>query len=226
SSRPNWGWKATASRNPNRIWVPVWVTRSSCSNSFQFRSIRWFAVSPRPSGTSPGRVDSLSVAITDPLVGCGSRAVVGAPRRRSAADGLRQLCLVHLRPALDPALLRLVVQLVPGPALAAAVRTLAAAVSGRNVFGRGAAGLTGLATAGPHLVHRPGGDLLGDVLAPALVLQALLDVVVLTLTPFAPRALRHRRSLASVRSLVRIGALPHSELDQTPGFCPACFSSE
>src|SRR3954453_22336011 len=42
-------WNAMVSRKPVRTWVPVWVTRSSCRISFQFRSSRWLSVSLRPS---------------------------------------------------------------------------------------------------------------------------------------------------------------------------------
>src|SRR3954447_3457568 len=47
------------------------------------------------------------------------------PAARSAAEGLGQLLLGHVRAALDPALLRLVVELVAGRALGAGVRALA-----------------------------------------------------------------------------------------------------
>ena len=52
------------SKNPVKIWVPVWVTRSSCRISFQFRSIRSFRDSSRPSvwsTSSPRSTGRLSV---------------------------------------------------------------------------------------------------------------------------------------------------------------------
>ena len=48
------------SRNPVKIWVPVWVTRSSCRISFQFRSIRSFRDSSRPSVWSTSSLMSSS----------------------------------------------------------------------------------------------------------------------------------------------------------------------
>jgi hypothetical protein len=47
-------WKGSVSRNPDKIWMPVWVTRGSCRNSAQFRSARSVAVSSRsaPSGSA------------------------------------------------------------------------------------------------------------------------------------------------------------------------------
>src|SRR5690242_10270945 len=100
-------------------------------------------------------------------------------------DGLLELCLGHLRPALDVLLLGLVVELVPAAALGAAVRAQPAAPAGGHVVRRGAALLLGLPRACPLLVHGARRDLLGDVLAAAALLQTGLDVLVLA---FALRA--------------------------------------
>src|SRR6266566_4714406 len=69
-------------------------------------------------------------------------------------------------------------------------RRPAAATRG-DVLDRGAAGLPGLARPRPLLVHRPGGDLFGLVFLRAPLLEALFDVLVLTLALRVPRVLRH-----------------------------------
>ena len=82
----------------------------------------------------------------------------------------------------------------------------AAPPAGGDVVDGALALLLCLAGAGALFVHRPGGDLLGGVLAAALLLETFLDVLVLTLTLGVP-CLRHRCLLA-------VGALtdhiPHS----------------
>src|SRR5690606_2832697 len=60
-----------------------------------------------------------------------------------------------------------------------------------DVVGGGAAGLAGLAGAGPLLVDGAGRDLLGRLGALTALLQALLDVLVLALALGVPGSLRH-----------------------------------
>src|SRR5215510_11323984 len=116
-------------------------------------------------------------------------------RPGSAADGPLELLLGHLRAALDVLLAGLLVQLVPRPPARSPVRTQATPPARGDVLGRRWAGLPRLAAAGPLLVHRPGGDLLGLVLGAASVLEPLLDVFVLPLPLVAPCSPRHSSSL-------------------------------
>src|SRR5437763_2413216 len=95
-------------------------------------------------------------------------------------DRALELLLVHVRAALDPELLGLVVALVArAPLLAIGPGALAAAPRRGHVIRRGARARARLAGAGALLVDRPGGDLLGASLARALLALALLDVLVL-----------------------------------------------
>ena len=107
-------------------------------------------------------------------------AIVREPR--SAGQRFLQLGLAHRRPALDVALLGLVVELGLGAALGAGVRALAAAVAGGHVVDGGPAGGPGLAGTGAFLVDRPGGDLLGLRRRLAAPFDAGLDVLVLPFT--------------------------------------------
>src|SRR5204863_5171743 len=111
---------------------------------------------------------------------CSDRKVggSGAPTAGPCVDRPLELGLVHLRAALDAEALGVLVQLLPGPPTAPVAGAEAAPASGRDVPDGGSGPLAGLAGAGPFLVHGPGGDLLGLGLAPALLLQAGLDVLV------------------------------------------------
>jgi hypothetical protein len=98
----------------------------------------------------------------------------------STAEGVLQLLLGHRGAAVYVALLRLLVQLVLGRSLRAAVRALPAALGcGLGVTSRGFARGLRLARPRPLLVDRPRGDLLGPSSGLAPVLGALLDVFVL-----------------------------------------------
>src|SRR5262249_40191441 len=103
-----------------------------------------------------------------------------------------QLGLAHLRAASDVPPLGLLVELVPRAATRARVRAQAAAATRRDVLARLPAALHGLAVARPLLVDRAGGDLLGDVLAAAALLESVADVLVLALALAAPRSPGHR----------------------------------
>ncbi len=49
SSSSKRDWKGSVTRKPASTWTPVWLTRSSCSSSFQLRSARSCRVSSRAS---------------------------------------------------------------------------------------------------------------------------------------------------------------------------------
>ncbi len=111
--------------------------------------------------------------------------------RGLAPEGLLQLGLAHLRPALDALALRLGVELVAGASAGPAWDRRPprrpeemSSVDVRLACSR-------LPGAGALLVHRAGGDLLRGVLAAAALLEALLHVLVLALPLLAPGALRH-----------------------------------
>src|SRR5688572_16686179 len=73
----------------------------------------------------------------------------------------------------------------------APVRAQSAAPGRGDVVGGRPARLLRLPAPRPLLVHRPGGDLLGLVLATTAVLETFLDVLVPPFALFAPRLLRH-----------------------------------
>src|SRR5207237_7584520 len=106
----------------------------------------------------------------------GSRS--GRPAAGPAVDRGLELGLAHLRPALDPPVLGLLVELIAGAPAGAAVRPEAAPPAGGDVPYRGPGSLPGLAGTGPLLVHGPRGDLLGHVLAAPALSQAFLAVLV------------------------------------------------
>src|SRR4051812_41859017 len=147
---------------------------------------------PRP----PAAVRSTRMSAEATAVQQPPRAICddGGRRRREASttDGALELSLVHLRPALDALLPRLVVELVAGSAAGALVRPEPTAPARRDVIGRRTARLLGLARASTLLVDGARGDLLGGVLLLAAVEQALLDVLVLTFPLVVPRLLWHR----------------------------------
>src|SRR5262249_46668520 len=112
---------------------------------------------------------------------------VAASRLWLPVHGSFELRLGHAGAALDVAPLRLLVQLIPGPALRARVGPLAASPGSWSVLTRHTrrgARLTGL---GSFLVHRTGGDLLRPVLGLAAGLRAGPNVLVLALSLGAPR---------------------------------------
>src|SRR5207248_10271130 len=91
----------------------------------------------------------------------------------------------------DALLLRLGVELLLGAATRTAMRSEPPAAARRDVARRRTAPGARLTRARPLLVHGAGGDLLGDIGGAAVLLQALLDVAVLTLTLLAPCLLGH-----------------------------------
>src|SRR5262249_6154735 len=124
------------------------------------------------------------------------RPDLGAHLTPSAAlpvDGAFELPLRHLRAARDASLAGLVVELVVRSPARAAVRPQAAASAGGDVPGGRPAALPGFAVTRAFLVHRPGRDLLGRVLAAAPFLQSFLDVFVLPFALVARRLPRHAR---------------------------------
>src|SRR4029077_3442433 len=104
----------------------------------------------------------------------------------SPVDRALELRLAHLRPTLDVLVPRLFVELVTGPSARAAVRAQPAAPARRHVVRRRLRGGRGLTGARPLLVDRASGDLLGEMLRPAVLLEPFLDVLVLTLALVAP----------------------------------------
>src|SRR5207302_1958757 len=130
------------------------------------------------------------------------------PGHRETRPGLRllpvdrplELGLRHLRAALDPHCAGLVVDLVARAALRPVrPRTEAAAAPGRNVLTGEPGRLLRLARPRPLLVDGAGGDLLRRALRRAALLQAFLDVLVLTLALCAPGLLRHDPSSLGLR---------------------------
>src|SRR5438874_5030642 len=105
-----------------------------------------------------------------------------------------ELGLVHRGPALDPHLARLVVELLHGPALRAAVGTQPAPPGRRHVSQGGPRRRLRLAPLGALLVHGPGGDLLGPFRRRAPGLRAVPDVLVLALLLVGPLGSRHGSS--------------------------------
>ena len=136
-----------------------------------------------------GLAQSAAQRPVKPTVGSSSLppgAPIPSGARSLAADRLLQLGLVHLRPAPDALLLRLVVELCPRAPAGPLVRSQPAAPARRDVLHRRAAALPGLTRSCPLLVHGAGGDLLGRVLGLAPLLQPGLDVLVLALPLGAP----------------------------------------
>src|SRR4051794_28253265 len=96
--------------------------------------------------------------------------------------GFLQLGLVHLRTALDVAVTRFVVQLVPRATAGTRVRSQPTAPAGRDVVHRRPTRLARLATAGPLLVHGAGSDLLRGVFLFTALQHSRFDVLVLPFT--------------------------------------------
>jgi hypothetical protein len=111
--------------------------------------------------------------------------LTAAQRRESAWDSapkrLRELGLIHRRPAPDPAAARLGIQLLIRRALGAPVRPLPAPAGRGHVPGRRATRCLRLPRAGTFLVHRARRDLLRPVRALTALLRARLDVLILPL---------------------------------------------
>ena len=80
-------WNGRVSRNPDRIWIPVWVTRSSCSSSSQLRSARSVGVSSR---SDPSRCSATPRAGRRPRSGPprqpDSRSRAAHPARKPSAS--------------------------------------------------------------------------------------------------------------------------------------------
>src|SRR2546430_17451613 len=129
--------------------------------------------------------------------------------------GPLELGLVHLGPALDVPVLRLVVELVVGATARPAMRAQTTSSPGGDVLGRGPAGFPGLPGAGPFLVHGASRDLLSGVLVLAPVKEPFLDVVILPFALVAARLLRHVGS--PFRYRVPFCHLPDSKRTQHRG---------
>src|SRR5947208_3546108 len=97
-----------------------------------------------------------------------------------AIDRGLELALVHVRAPADVEALRVVVELLPGPAPRARTpRALAAATARRDVARRRPRALPGLAGPRALLLHGPRRDLLRPALGSPLAPLASLDVFVL-----------------------------------------------
>src|SRR5438045_6556520 len=142
-------------------------------------------------------------------------------RRASAAERLLQVGLAHLGVAADAAFSSLVPKLIARAAARALVRPEAAPAARRDVPQRGPAGFGGLARPRPFLVDGSGRYLLGSVLAPPTLEQAVFDVLVLALPLGAPSTLWHGNPPITLndRKTVWAGA-PERRTRAACGFSP------
>src|SRR6185436_8347740 len=128
-------------------------------------------------------------------------------------QGAFELRLRHLRTPFQSSFLCLVVELVVRAAFRSRVRAKAAAPTGRDVLRRRTALRLRLSRSGSFLIHRPRRDLLREVFGSTVLLQALLDVLVLTLALRTPRLLRHVAPPSSGGVLSRSHTHPGSAMN-------------
>jgi hypothetical protein len=130
--------------------------------------------------------------------------LTAAQRRESAWDSapkrLRELGLIHRRPAPDPAAARLGIQLLIRRALGAPVRPLPAPAGRGHVPGRRATRCLRLPRAGTFLVHRARRDLLRSVLSPRSFAPALMCSYCRSRFRLDPRGMHPPPIAASARS--------------------------
>src|SRR4051794_3220894 len=120
-------------------------------------------------------------------------------RSRAAIHGALELGLRHRRAPLDPSITGLVPELVVRSPARAFMRAESPAPRRREVLDRGSARGLRLAGAGPLLVHRPGGDLLGLAGRRSAIEETVLDVLELPFAFVGPRSLGHRSTSGSAR---------------------------
>src|SRR4051794_11739259 len=120
-------------------------------------------------------------------------------RSRAAIHSALELGLRHRRAPLDPSITGLVPELVVRSPARAFMRAESPAPRRREVLDRGSARGLRLAGAGPLLVHRPGGNLLGLAGRRAAIEETVLDVLELPFTFVGPRSLGHRSTSGSAR---------------------------
>jgi hypothetical protein len=169
---------------------------------------------PRKGETETKRRDGVSV------VSLTFATTRGSPTARTS-KGLYELGFRHARPSSNAATLRFVVQLPVCAPTGPAVRSQPSPTSRRDVIHRRGAGLTRLSQSGAFLVDGSGRDLLGQILGASLLYEALLDVLVLTLSLRTPRSPRHGKPpvvscSCHIRAVERDRGAHHEPHDRIP----------